>query len=414
MRVRQFLQACLRTVLQGGLLYYSWVGFLLLLMGVGGLAYFHQLQHGLIVTGMRDQVAWALYIGNFTFMDGVAVAAILLVIPAYFYKQEQLQNVTLFAQFLAVCAVLMAMLFVFVDLGRPERAWHLIPYLGILNFPQSIMAWDIVSLAFYMVLSLLIALYILYKDFTQSPRNTKILWPLLILSIPAAVGIQTVAAFLYNGLPGRPFWNSAILAPRFLASALCAGPAVILILLQILKRVSSFEVKKETLWFIAELMMYAMFFNVFFLGAEVFKEIYSDTKHLSHFKYLYVGLHGKKAIVWFGWTSLLLQVGAFFLYLIPKLRKNLFFLNLGALMAYFGAFLEKGIALVIPGLTPSPLGEIYEYTPTWTEWGVSAGVFSIGFLLFTLFLKVAIPIVQGQLHVGMFRLPKASDITEES
>jgi len=218
-----------------------------------------------------------------------------------------------------------------------------------------------------------------------------------LFSIPAAISIHTVTAFVYNGMAARPFWNASILAPRFIASALCSGPAIMLILFQILRYTTHIRIRREAIWKIAELMAYAMAVNLFLFGVEIFKEYYSQTKHLVHTEYLYSGLHGHAALVPFAWVSLVCSLVAFVLFLVPSTRKNMITLNIGCLLIYSGVYIEKGLALVIPGMTPDTLGEIYEYIPTWTEVRVGAGIFAIGFMVFTILCKVAIPLIHDTL-----------------
>ena len=221
----------------------------------------------------------------------------------------------------------------------------------------------------------------------------------VLLSIPLAVCIHTVTAFVYNGLATRPFWNASLLAPRFLVSAFCSGPAIMLVLLQILRKTSRLDLRPEAIWKIAELMAYAMFVNLFFTGAEVFKETYSATHHLQHMKYLFFGLEGKTALVPWAWTSLLTGIAAFLLFIVPKARKNPVTLNIGCALILVSVFIEKGVALVVPGFTPSVLGEIYEYAPTKVEIMVSAGVFGVGALVFTLLSRAAIAVLNGDLRM---------------
>jgi len=217
--------------------------------------------------------------------------------------------------------------------------------------------------------------------------------PLVLFSIPAAVGIHTVTAFLYNGMAARPFWNASILAPRFIASALCSGPAVLLILMQILRKFTRFEISDKAIWKVAELMAYAMGVNLFLLGAEAFKEFYSNTEHAVHMEYMFLGVGESTAIVPYMWASVVASVVAFVLFLVPKTRRNVLTLNIGCVLIFAGVFLEKGMGLVIPGMTPDTLGEIYEYVPTVNEWAISGGILALGALLFTFLVKVATPIM---------------------
>jgi len=394
----QFARNGLRTMLHGSRLYWLWVIGLSLLVVSGAIAYSSQLSGGLITTSMRDQVSWGFYIGNFTFLVGVAAAAVMLVIPAYVYQWKPIKEIVLLGELLAISAILMCGLFVFVDIGHPERFWHLIPGLGRLNVPSSLLGWDVIALNSYLVLNVVIASYMLIKLFQNKEPNKRFFMPLVWLSIPAAVGIHTVTAFLYNGMAARPFWNSAILTPRFLASAFCSGPAILLILLQLLRKFTTLEIQDAAIRKVAELMAYAMGINLLLLGAEVFKEYYSDTVHLNHMQYMFTGIDGHDAIVPWMWLSVFCSVAAFLLFLVPRTRKNLVTLNLGCVLIYVGVYLEKGMGLVIPGLTPDTLGEIYEYVPSSSEIAISAGIFGIGALAFTFMVKVATPILLGDLR----------------
>jgi molybdopterin-containing oxidoreductase family membrane subunit len=204
-----------------------------------------------------------------------------------------------------------------------------------------------------------------------------------------------VTAFLYNGLAARPFWNASILAPRFLASAFCSGPAMALIIFQILRKTAGLKIRNEALFKIAELMAYAMFINLFLLGAELFKEYYSGTIHLAPMQYLFEGLHGHNSLVPWIWSALAMNVTAFLLFLIPRTRENLITLNLGSLLIIVGVWIEKGLGLIIPGFIPDPLGEIYEYMPNINEIAISLGIWAFGLFIFTLFMRIAIPIQRG-------------------
>jgi molybdopterin-containing oxidoreductase family membrane subunit len=398
-----FAVGSLRLVSRGNRFYWAWITLLVVLIISGGLAYWDQVNVGLSTTGMRDQVSWGLYIGNFTFLVGVAAAAVVLVIPAYVYDWKPIREIVIYGELLAVSAIIMCLLFVLVDIGRPDRFWHLLPPLGHLNFPESLLAWDVLVLNIYFIINFVVVTHILYRAFHGKPYDKRVVVPLVLLSIPMAVGIHTVTAFLFNGLAARPYWNASILAPQFLASAFCSGPAILLMVLQLLRRFTQFEIRDEAIWKIAELMAYAMFLNLFLHGAEVFKEFYSDTEHLLYTRYWFLGLGEHRSMVPFAWTALSLNTLAFFFFVIPATRRNWVTLNIGCLATYFGVYVEKGMGLIIPGLTPDALGEIYVYLFTSSEFRVAAGVFSIGFLVFTLMLKVAVPISLGEFQGSELR-----------
>ena len=399
-KVWAFVKGCFVLLRRGSKLYYAWIYILLAFITVGILAYINQLYNGLIVTAMRDQVSWGFYISNFTFVVGVAAAAILLVIPAYVYQWKPIKEIAILGELVAVSAMVMCLLFVTVDLGRPDRFWHLIPKIGILNFPQSLLAWDVVVLNTYLVLNFSIAGYMLYSLYYRRPPNMKYVTPLLLFSIPAAISIHTVTAFLYNGLSARPFWNASILAPRFLASAFCSGPAGMILMFQVIRKWTKFKITDQAIYKIAELIAYAMFLNLFLLGAEVFKEYYSDTAHLAPMQYLYQGLHGHSDLVSYIWTATLFNITAFFLFLIPQTRENYVTLNIGCILIFVGVYIEKGMGLVIPGFVPDVLGDFYEYSPTGTEMLVTLGIWATGLLVYTMLLRIAIPIMNGDFHVS--------------
>jgi Ni/Fe-hydrogenase subunit HybB-like protein len=406
MNFLRFVTGSIKIILNGSRSYYAWVTFLLLLIIWGAFGYAHQLANGLIVTHMRDSVSWAYYIGNFTFLVGVAAASIMLVIPAYIYHWKPIKEIAIFGELLAVCAVVMCICFIIVDIGNPLRFWHMLPLVGTMNFPSSLLSWDFFVLSSYFLLNLVIVIYLLYCHFYKKEYKVSFVMPLILFSIPLAIGIHTTTAFLFNALPGRPYWNSALLAPRFLASAFCSGPAILLILFQLLRRITKFEIKDEAIWTIAELMVYAMFIYLFFTVAELFKEFYSGTEHIIYWEYLLFGIGKNHELVVYSWSSIIMGCIAFALFLIPRTRKNFLTLNIGAVLIYASVYIEKGIALIVPGFTPDTLGQIYVYTPSMTEIRTAVMIFSAGFLLFTFLSKVVIAIVFEDYSINDLRRVK--------
>ncbi|MCK9401588.1 MAG: polysulfide reductase NrfD [Bacteroidales bacterium] len=393
MNFLQFIFGCFKIITKGGRVYYSCLFFLFVLIVWGAFGYFGQLKDGLIVTNMRDSVSWGFYIGNFTFLVGVAAAAVMLVIPAYIYDWKPIKEIVIFGEILAICAVIMCLCFIIVDIGNPLRFWHMLPFVGTMNFPDSILSWDFFALFIYFLINIIVVTHLLYKHFYKKEYNKSFIWPLVLLSIPAAIAIHTVTAFLYNALPARPYWNSALLAPRFLTTAFCSGPAILILVFQVLRKTTKFEIKDEAIFTIAELMVYAMFIYLFFTIAELFKEFYSNTEHIVYWKYLLLGVEKNREIAVYSWASIIMGFSAFILFLIPKTRKNLITLNIGAVLIYFSVYLEKGITLIIPGFTPDTLGQYYFYVPSETEIRTAVMIFSAGALLFTFISKIAIAIL---------------------
>ena len=538
-----FLWRCARIAFVGDWRYYLWMGALTAVCLLGLNAYCKQFAYGLITTGMSDEVSWGVYIANFTFLVGVAAAAVMMVIPVYIYDNEELHDLVIFGELLAVAAIIMCLLFVTVDLGRPDRFWHLIPGIGQLNFPASMLSWDVIVLNGYL----------LYCRYQKKMPSKWFYIPFVFIAIVWAVSIHTVTAFLYVGLGGRPFWNSSIVGPRFLASAFTAGPALIILAIQVVRRVSavvphgagdpisksaelsqaassrpatladlellsgfltelktvSTEIQRDilpsltvvevekghvflrqgetdkhayfvlngrvvvkreesgreritrsagpgeqfgevsalagtprmatataetpsevlcmpaeslrkmmkspaldkviharmaerlmitdrALMILRNIVQVSMLINVFLLVCEVFKEFYSGNLHGISAKYLFIGLHGHHALVPWIWTAIALNLTAMVLLVLPVSR-TLKWLNLTCVMAIVGIWIEKGMGLVIPGFIPTPLGAVIEYFPSLNETLICFGIWAFGLLCYTIFLRMAVPILQGRL-----------------
>ena len=546
-----FLQRCVRLAFAGDWRYYSWMGVLSVICLLGLNAYLKQFAHGLIVTGMSDEVSWGVYIANFTFLVGVAAAAVMMVIPVYIYHNEEMHDLVIFGELLAVAAIIMCLAFVTVDLGRPDRFWHLIPGIGQFNFPASMLSWDVIVLNGYLLLNVHICGYLLYCRYCGRRPAKWFYIPFVFIAIVWAVSIHTVTAFLYVGLGGRHFWNSAIVGPRFLASAFTAGPALIILALQVVRRVTACppgdeasrlpggartqpaaraakpddlellarhlpdlagvpietrqgilagatvleakdgdvflrqgETDKEAffvlqgrvvvkrdesgrlritrsvgpgeqfgeisalagtprtgtataegpavvlrlsaeglrqlmksprlnklirsrmserllitdraLMTLRSIVQVSMLINVFLLANEVFKEFYSGNLHVASSKYLFVGLHGHHALVPWIWTAIAFNLVAMVLLVLPVSR-SLKWLNLTCVLCIVGIWIEKGMGLVIPGFIPTPLGALIEYRPSLNETLVCFGIWALGLLCYTVFLRMSVPILQGRL-----------------
>jgi Ni/Fe-hydrogenase subunit HybB-like protein len=378
----------LETALKGSRKYWGWIFFLLAVIGVGFISYLYQFRVGLGVTGMSRDVSWGLYIGQFTFLVGVAASGVMVVLPYYLHNYKAFGRITVLGEFLAIAAVIMCMLFIFVDMGQPLRVLNVILH----PTPNSVMFFDMLVLSVYLFLNVLVGWTVLGSERKgiAAPSWVK---PFIIISIAWAPSIHTVTAFLYAGLPGRHFWLSAIMAARFLASAFSGGPALLLILALIVRKYTKFDPGKEAIQALGKIITYFMITNVFFLGLEFFTAFYSNIPgHTEPFKYLYAGVEGRAKLVPLMWASSILAVISLFLLIPPKFRKNEKLLVVACIATFSSLWIDKGFGLIVGGFVPNPFEQITQYWPTLPETLITLAVWAIGFLVLTVLYKIAVSI----------------------
>jgi len=378
----------LEKALSGSKRYWAWIFFLLAVIGIGFLAYMKQFTEGLGITGLSRDVSWGLYIGQFTFLVGVAASAVMLVIPYYLHDFKKFGKIVILGEFLAVSAVIMCVLFIMADMGQPMRVANILLH----PTPGSIVFWDVVVLNGYLLLNLIIGWTTLGAD-RKGVKPPDWVKPLIYLSVPWAVSIHTVTAFLYAGIPGRHFWLTAVMAARFLASAFAGGPALLIILALLVRKFSKFDPGAEAIQAIGKIVTYAMFANVFLLGLEFFTAFYSNIPgHMHTFHYLYVGIDGHTKLVPLMWTSSILAVVALSILVFPHLRRNEGILAFACVALFTSLWIDKGFGLIIGGFVPNMFEGITEYWPTMLETLITIGVWGIGFLILTVLYKVAIAV----------------------
>ena len=386
----KFLARCVRLSFAGDWRFYAWMTLLTALSLVGLHAFTQQLVHGLGITAMSDHVSWGLYIANLTYIVGLAAGAVIMVIPAYLYHDREMHDVVLVGELLAIAAIIMALAFVLVDIGRLDRFWHIMPIVGRLQWPGSMLAWDVVVLGGYLAINLHVCGYLFYMRHQGKLPDKRWYLPFVLLSIVWAISIHSVTAFLYSGLGGRTFWNSAILAPRFIASAFVTGPAFIVLTLTLLKRLSKFPVPESPVRTLLSVMRVTVLINLFLLGSELFTALYSGGAHSGAVKYLYFGLHGKHALVPWIWSAVAMNCVSAFCLLAPRLRMSSTAQLLACVLALVGIWIEKGMGLIIPGFVPSTMHEMVEYLPNIVEWKVTVGIWAFGLALYTLGIKALV------------------------
>ncbi|PID40225.1 MAG: menaquinol oxidoreductase [Proteobacteria bacterium] len=383
----------LELALKGNKWYWGWLVVLLGVIGAGFGLYLMQLKFGLGITGMSRDVSWGFYIANFTYLVGVAAGGVMVVLPYYLHNYKAYGKITILGEFLAIAAIVMCLLLILVDLGQPMRALNVLLY----PTPNSVLFYDAIVLNGYLFLNVVIGWNVLEAE-RNGVHYQNWLKPLIYISIPWAVSIHTVTAYLYCGLPGRHFWLTAVLAPRFLASAFAAGPALLILLCLFIRRFTNFDPGREQIQTLAKTVAYAICINVFLFLCEVFVGFYSNIPgHMDHIKYLFVGLHGHGALVPWMWASMILMGAGIVLTVIPATRKNETSLTVACVVIILGTWIDKGLGMISGGFVPNPMHEVNEYVPTIPEIGITLAVYAIGALVLTVLYKMAVS-VKEEVH----------------
>jgi Ni/Fe-hydrogenase subunit HybB-like protein len=383
----------LEKALTGSNRYWGWIAVLLAFMAAGALSYVQQYNYGLGLTGMSRDVSWGVYIAQFTFLVGVAASGVMVVLPYYLHNYKTFGKITILGEFLAVAAVSMCLLFILADLGQPLRALNVLLH----PTPNSILFWDMIVLNVYLFLNIFVGWVVLNAE-KKEVAPPKWIKPFIYISIPWAVSIHTVTAFLYAGLPGRHFWLTAILAPRFLASAFAGGPALLILLCLIIKKVTKFDAGQEAIQKLVTIVTYAALINVFFVLLEFFTAYYSNIPgHMHTLDYLFFGLHGQGQLVPWMRVSTIFGIIAIIMLLVPATRKREDTLAIACVLLFISLWIDKGIGLVIGGFVPSPLEQITAYHPSFQEIMITLGVWATGFFILTVLYKIALAVKEEKM-----------------
>ena len=385
-----------RYVLKGGVKFYAWMGFLALLSAGALYGFYLQNTEGLIVTGMTSQIHDGLYFANLVFLVGVAAGAVTIVFPAYIYHHKAMHEVTVLGEMLAISAVIMVMLFVFAHMGRPDRLWHMFPFVGIFNMPGSILAWDVVALNGYLMLNFVCGFYYLYTKYTGTQVNNKWFMPVVYTSIVWALSIHTLTAFLISTMPARPMWFHSMMPIRFIITAFAAGPCLIILAFMIIRKNTKMWIQDDAINLLATIVTWCLGLALFLTMSEIVVELYARTEHANSLYYLMFGLHGLTSLVPWFWSALAFMIIAFVMLLIPSVRTNYKLLPIACVLAFVGIWIEKGMGLIVPGFIPTPIGQVTEYYPTLIEVVMTIGNWAIGFFILTILLKGAIGILVGE------------------
>ncbi|MDP1651314.1 MAG: NrfD/PsrC family molybdoenzyme membrane anchor subunit [Rhodocyclaceae bacterium] len=400
MQLISFASDYTRYVLKGGRKFHVWMGFLAVLIAYALYGFYLQNTEGQVVTGLTSQIHDGLYLANLVFLVGVAAGAVTIVFPAYVLHHKAMHEVTVLGEMLAIAAVIMVMLFVFAHMGRPDRLWHMLPFIGIYNMPGSMLAWDVLVLNGYLLLNFICAFYYLYAKYTGGEVNKKFFMPLVYISIVWALSIHTVTAFMIATMPARPMWFHSMMPIRFIMTAFAAGPCLIILVFLIIRKNTRMWIQDEAINLLSTIVTWCLGIALFLTMSEVVVELYARTEHANSLYYLMFGLHGLTGLVPWFWSALAFMLIAFVMFLVPGIRTNYKLLPIACVLGFTGIWIEKGMGLIVPGFIPTPIGEVTEYYPTMIEVGVTLGNWAAGFFILTILLKGAIGILLGEVKYG--------------
>lgn len=377
--------------------YWAWMCFLLAVIVIGCAAYAYQMINGFQVTGLSRDISWGLYIGHLTFFVGVAAGGVMIVLPYYFHNVKEYGRITVVGEFLAIAALVMALLFVVVDVGAPQKILNVWLYWT----PQSMLCWDSVVIPLYLVLNLVVGYQVLQAE-NKGVHYKKWVRTLAMISVPVAFSIHIVTAFLYAGLPSRHYFLTAVLPAKFLAGAFATGPALIILLCLLLKRLTGFDAGEKAMRMLATTAVYAFIAMLIMEAGEFFTAYYSNVPaHKTALTYLFFGYEGNSQWVPFLTVFWITTVIALVLLLPTKFRFNYATMGVGCACLFVALYIEKGLTFVIGGLSENPFGEIVDYIPGFAEILVIIGVYAIGIFIISLLFKL-ITVVKYDRDEGAF------------
>lgn len=392
-----------------------WIGFLLMLMGAAAFMYVRQLRFGLGTTDMRDIASWGLYIADFVFLIAVSLVGSLITAILKLSNIKWATPLTRISEIIAVAALFSALLIIVVDMGRPDRLWHIFVY-GRLQSP---IVWDILVVNTYLVISLLL-LYIplipdialLRKTMGHKPKwqqkMYKILslgWQgtadqvkvlnlslkaLMVVIIPVALSIHTVTSWLFASTL-RPGWDSTIFGPYFVAGAFMVGTASVIVTMYIIRESYNFKeyITDEHFNLMGKLLVLTslvyLYFNLNEFMVPAYKMKSGESAHI-------LGLLVGDYSLMFWSVQIIGMIAPIFLMAFKPFRKPKPMLVISVLIviaAFLKRFLIVTPTLLHPFLPIQNYPESYHhYNPTFSEMMITVGSIAGIALVISIFTRL--------------------------
>jgi len=377
-----------------------WISVLAVLAVAALGAFIYQFSEGLVVTGMNNLNSWGLYIIGFMFLVGLSAGGLIVSSSATVFNIPSFKAVAKPAVLLSAVCIILAGMMIIIDLGSPQRFLNLLIY-GRAGSP---LMWDVVVITLYLITSLLY-LYLM----TRPNPNQKTLKVMSFIALPVAVLVHSVTAWIFGLLVAQPTWNSALMAPLFVASALDSGLALLIIVLVALNKFSSFKFEKSLMSTLGGMLAVFITVDIFMVLSELLTMAFPGSAE----EMVYVDVLLKGDLSFFYWGELVIGGLLPFLLLAFGNRQKPALIVGASAMVVIGVFFKRvwlvfssyAVPLIndAPGVTtgrwqpPADLGTVPNiwvtlgsYAPTWVEGLIFVGIFAFGALLFTLGYKYVI------------------------
>ncbi|HYB89872.1 MAG TPA: NrfD/PsrC family molybdoenzyme membrane anchor subunit [Candidatus Binataceae bacterium] len=379
-------------------------GAVVVLAGIFGFAiymYHFQFSEGLGVTGLNKPVFWGVYIANFIFWVGLSAGGIAVSALVHLMDKKEMKPVAIMAEIMAGGFLMVAAMFIIMDLGRPTNMYQLFLHP---NFTSPLL-WDVTVVNCYLLLCLALLYFSAREHIVRrlghkaawkpivflvslgrtslSPasveRDHRCLWVLAVISIPAAVALHSVTAWILGLVKGQPGWNTPILAPLFIASALVSGFAAVTLAVIVARRLFAFQVSEEVIQTFGRYLVVAILILMYLFFSEFLTVGYSGS--LSHIEVFDEILFGRFSGIF--WFDAIIGILIPLLLLTLPWNKSMFTVGVASALVVIGVFAERTYLLLPSLMRPNSLtGSASSYTPTVLEWSLMAGAYAFGCLLF--------------------------------
>jgi molybdopterin-containing oxidoreductase family membrane subunit len=378
-----------------GLIIAAAVAGVIAVVGIG--LWVNQTIEGLHVTAMRNTSSWGLYIAMFMLFVGLSAGGLIISSAPKALSLKGFDGISKVSVVISIVCTVLAIAYVIVDLGHPERVWHLFVY-GQMNSP---LMWDMLILSAYLILSIVYLWMLMRAD--EGKVSGKALKAMSIIALIIAVLVHSITAWIFSLNISRPFWNTALMAPWFVTSALVSGLGLVLLVAAVLNRGGSIKLDREDFFKLGRMLGVFVAIDLFLFFCDILTGVFPGAG-LEH-DLMGQLLSGALAPIF--WVELVTGAIVLLLMFAPALRMQKTALVVASVLAVVCVFCKRFLlieggfqipnidfpggaaGLEVPGAGAwwQQLGASLAYWPSGYELLVTVGVLALGVCLFLLALK---------------------------